>query len=117
MDNINNTFRRFRQNSPGYTLSEDFEDQVFVKIKKKKTQRKIAASAALSIALFSFIFIAQLILSHKEPGEKTLITRAEVGIETKEEIPVLEDVIFASSDRQTNYAIERVADYEEKNSI
>ena len=37
MDNINNTFSRFRQNSPGYTLKEDFEDRVFAKIKKKKT--------------------------------------------------------------------------------
>ncbi len=117
MDNINNTFSRFRQNSPGYTLSEDFEDRVFAKIKKKKTQRKAAASAALSIAVFAFIFIAQAIFSHKEPGKKTFITRSEVGIETKEEIPVMEDVIFASSDRQTDYAIEQVAYYEDENSI
>jgi hypothetical protein len=116
-NNINNTFSRFRQNSPSYTLSEDFEDRVFRKIKKKKTQRKAAASVALTIAVFAFIFIAQAIFSHKEPGKETFITRSGVGIETKEEIPVMEDVIFASSDRQTNYAIEQVAYYEDENSI
>jgi hypothetical protein len=114
---MNNTFSRFRQNAPGYTLSDDFEDRVFAKIKKKKTQQKATASVVLSIAVFAFIFIAQAIFSHKKPGKETFITRSEVGIETKEEIPVMEDVIFASSDRQTNYAIEQVAYYEDENTI
>ncbi len=116
-NNIKNTFNRFRQSPPGYTLSEDFEDRVFAKIKKKKTQRKAAASAALAIVVFAFIFIAQAIFSHKEPERTILMARPDAVIETKEEIPVIEDVIFASSDRQTHYAIEQVAYYEDEDTI
>jgi hypothetical protein len=45
------------------------------------------------------------------------MARPEAVVETKEEIPVMEDVIFASSDRQTNYAIEQVAYYEDEDTI
>jgi hypothetical protein len=114
MDNFDNTFDRFRQHSPAHPLSEDFEDRVFVKIKKKKRQRKAAASAALTIAVFAFIFIAQAVFLPKDPERKPLIAQP---LREKEEVPVMEDVIFASSDSQTNYAIEQVAYYEDDNTI
>lgn len=122
MDNFDHTFDRFRQHSPAHPLSEDFEDRVFTKIKKKKRQRKAAASAALTITVFAFIFIAQAIFFHKEPERKPLIAQPQriesfMEREEKEEVPVMEDVIFASSDSQTNYAIEQVAYYEDDNSI
>lgn len=115
MDNIDNTFDRLRKNSPAHTLSEDFENQVFSKIKKKKIQRKATASVVLGIAIFAFIFVGQAIFSHKQPERKISIAKTQPV--TKEEVPVMEDVIFASSDKQTNYAIQQVAYYEDENSI
>lgn len=122
MDNFDNTLDRFRQHSPAHPLSEDFEDRVFAKIKKKKRQRKAAASAALTIAVFAFLFIAQAIFLPKEPERKPLTAQSQriesfMDRKEKEEVPVMEDVIFASSDSQTNYAIEQVAYYEDDNTI
>ena len=122
MDNFDHTIDRFRQHSPAHLLSEDFEDRVFAKIKKKKKQRKVAASAALTVTVFAFVFIAQAIFLHKEPETKPLIAQTQriesfMDRKEKEEVPVMEDVIFASSDSQTNYAIEQVAYYEDDNTI
>lgn len=107
MDNLENGFNRFRQNTPGAALSEDFEDRVFAKIKRKKKQRKAAASAAISIAVFAFIFVGQAVLTNREPGRDILTARSETI--AKEEIPVMEDVVFASSDSQNDYAVEQVS--------
>jgi len=128
INNINNTFNLhgLKQHAPGLALNADFEARVFAKIKKKKTQRKVAASAALSIAVLAFLFIGQAVLFHREPGEKILIGRnerngrymqTETSIKAKEEVPVMENVVFASYDRQTDYAIEQVADNENENTI
>jgi hypothetical protein len=114
MDNNNNKFEqafyRFKQHSQLSSVSEDFESKVFAKIKKKKTQRRVAASVTLGILIFAFLFIGQVVLFHKE-AEPTIMARP--GSTDKEEVPVMEDVIFASSDSKTNYAIEQVAYYEE----
>lgn len=117
-DNNNNefeqAFHRFKQHSLLSSVSEDFENKVFAKIKKKKTQRKVVASVTLGILIFAFLFIAQLVLFHKET-EPTFMARPEST--DKEEVPVMEDVIFASSDSRTNYALEQVAYYEEDNIL
>jgi hypothetical protein len=114
MDNSNNGFekalQRFKQHSQLSSLSEDFENKVFTKIKKKKTQRKVVASVTLGILIFAFLFVAQVVLFHKETEPRII---AQPGSTDKEEVPVMEDVIFASSDSRSNYAIEQVAYYEE----
>jgi len=118
MDNLDfeNKFDRFKQDSHLLNVNEDFESRVFYKIKKKKKQRKVTASAVLGIAVFAFIFIGQAALFHKKP-EQTIIARPESTV--KEEIPVTEDVVFASSDSRSDYAIEQVqvAYYEDENTI
>lgn len=114
MDNFENKFNTFKQHSSRLTVSEDFENQVFAKIKKKKTQRKVTASAALFMVIFAFIFIAQAVFLQREPGPKTV---AQSELTTKEEVPVIEDVIFASSDSQTTYAIEQVSYSEDDDTI
>jgi hypothetical protein len=113
MDNNNNefeqAFHRFRQHSQLSSVSEDFENEVFAKIKKKKTQRKVVTSVTLGILIFAFLFIGRAVLFHKDT-EPTMMARP--GSADKEEVPVMEDVIYASSDSRTNYAIEQVAYYE-----
>jgi hypothetical protein len=125
INNINNAFNLhgLKQNTPGHNFSSDFEARVFSKIKRKKTQRKVATSAALSIAVIGVIFIGQAVLFHQDPREKILAeqygrnVQTETSIQAKEEVPVMENVVFASYDRQTDYAIEHVADNEHENTI
>jgi hypothetical protein len=114
MDNFENKFNTFKQHSSQLTVNEDFENQVFAKIKKKKTRRKVTASVALFMVIFAFIFIARAVLLQREPGPKT-VARSELT--PKEEVPVIEDVIFASSDSQTTYAIEQVSYSEDDDTI
>jgi hypothetical protein len=117
MDNNNHQFdkalHRFKQHSPLLELNGDFENKVFAKIKKKKNQRKIAASVTLGIFIFAFIFTAQAVLFHRKP-EAILAGPVTAA---KEEVPVMEDVIFASSDSTANYAIEQVAYYGDEDTI
>jgi hypothetical protein len=125
INNINNIFNpnRLKQHNPGLALNADFEARVFARIKKKKKQRKVAASAALSIAVLAFLFIGQAVLFHREPGEKILIgqnarnPQIKTSIKAKEEVPVMENVVFASYDHQTDYAIEQVAYNQHENTI
>jgi hypothetical protein len=118
MDNgnsaVENKFHRYKEHSRVLTVSGDFENKVFAKIKKKKTQRKVTVSVTLGLVIAAFVFIAQLVLVQKAP-EPTLAVQP--GISVKEEVPVMEDVIYASSDSRTNYAIGQVAYYEEQDSI
>lgn len=120
MDNNNNefeqAFHRFKHHSQLASLSEDFENKVLAKIKRKKTQRKIVTSVTLGILIFVFLFIGQAVLFHKdtEPAVMAQQGATTQSVSTdKEEVPVMEDVIYATSDSRTNYAIEQVAYYEE----
>jgi hypothetical protein len=125
INNINNTFdlHGLKQHSPGHSFKADFEARVFAKIKRKKAQRKVAASAALSIAVIAVIFVGQAVLFRQDPGEKILIGRngrnvqTETSIKAKEEVPVMENVVFASYDQQNDYAIEQVAYNQHENTI
>jgi len=113
MDNNNHefeqAFHQFKQHSQLSSVSQDFENKVFAKIKKKKTQRKVVTSVTLGILIFVFLFIGQAVLFHKDT-EPTIM--AQQDSTDKQEVPVMEDVIFATSDSRTNYAIEQVAYYE-----
>lgn len=116
MDNITDTFERFRHHHPDRPLSDDFEDRVFSKIKRKKKQRKVAATAVMSLTLFAFLFIAQAVFFNRGPETPLLTARHEASIE-KEEVPVMEDVIFASFDNRNDYTVEQVNYNEEKITI
>lgn len=121
-DNILN-LHGLKEHSAGHSLSMDFEARVFAKIKKKKKQRKVAASAVLSMAALAFIYIGQAVFFQPDPGAKIIIgqnasnTPTEHFNKIKEEVPVMENVVFASYDQQNNYAVEQVAYNEHENTI
>lgn len=126
MDKMDNGFNRMRQHSPAFSLGDDFETCVFSKIKKKKRQRKIAASAAAGVLLAGFVMLTQAVFFNTEssPQEKYFASgpanRTETDSRTRErtETPVLGDVVYASSDSRTNYAISHVTyDSEDYNTI
>ncbi|MDQ1354135.1 MAG: hypothetical protein QG657_4444 [Acidobacteriota bacterium] len=131
MNDTNNTFNLhgLKQHAPGHSFNADFEARVFAKIKRKKAQRKVAASAALSIAVIAVIFVGQAVLFHQDPREKILVghngrngqnmqnMQIETSIKAKEEVPVMENVVFASYDQQNDYAIEQVAYNQHENTI
>ncbi len=118
MDNNDNLFDIFRSRSHQemLTLAEDFEDRVFARIKKKKAMRRNIAVATVGFSLAGFLFLAQALVFHKEP-EKTVMVQQESGPSVKEEIPIIEDVVFASSDSRASYAIEQVVYYEDDDTI
>jgi len=88
-------------------LRKDFETNVCSKIKKIKLHRKITHIASfmfLCIAIFMgyFFFI-------QDKGEPDILNAKSDKVIEKEEIPIIEDVYFASYDDRTNYAIEQIA--------
>jgi hypothetical protein len=125
INNTNDTFNLYglKRHTPGHTFQADFEARVFAKIKKKKVQRKVAASAVLSIVVIAVIFVGQAVLFHQTPEERILIGRnsrniqTETSINAKEEVPVMENVVFASYDQHNDYAIEQVAYNQNENTI
>jgi hypothetical protein len=108
-NNLHDTIARLKQNGPTLEVGSDFENQVFAKIKKKKRQRKITTSITAGIAIFGFLFIAQATFL-KPDKSKSLRMANQLKQRTmeKEEVPVVEDVVFASSDSTANYVIEQV---------
>jgi hypothetical protein len=114
VDNIEDTLNHIKKSSRPLTVGEDFESRVFGRIKKKKRQRKIAASAAMCLAVFAFLFTARAVLFHRE-SEPIIMAQPEPAV--REEVPVIEDVIFASSDSRNAYAFEQVTYYEGDNTI
>lgn len=110
------TFGGFKHHTPSHPLGDNFETRVFAKIKRKKKQRKIAAAAVMSISLFAFLFIAQALFLTDRSDTPPMTAQLEIGTE-KEEVPVMEDVIFASFDKKTDYAVQQVGYYEDDNTI
>jgi hypothetical protein len=94
------------------SLIEDFETKVYSKIKIKKLQRKITHTVSfifLCIAIFMGYFF--FIQDKEEP--EILNAKSDKLIE-KEEIPIIEDIYFASYDDRANYAIEQISIDEEE---
>lgn len=120
MENFETRFNRYRQGHQPLTLNDDFESNVFVKIKRKKKQRKIATAAAAGVFLAAFLFAGQFFLFQGGPdrdrSRDRMLAQPQHGT-VKEEVPVLEDVVFASSDSQTSYAIEQVSYSGDDNTI
>lgn len=104
MKNIDELLKNISRES---NLREDFEVKVYSKIKIKKSHRKITYIASfmfLCIAIFMGYFF--FIQDKEEP--EVLNAKSDRLVE-KEEIPIIEDVYFASYDDRTNYAIEQIA--------
>ncbi len=101
----------------------DFEDKVFAKIKRKKQVRRNIAAAITGFSLAGFLFLAHSLFIVKGPRldnnkQIPLIAQQEssprgkqvmTAHEQTEEIPLMEDVIFATSDSQTDYVLEQVS--------
>lgn len=126
-----NTFNRVKQHPRESFLSDDFENRVFAKIKKKKTQRKVTASVTMIVTVFAFLFIAGPLVFKQSPEidpafnlANRLPKPSDAGqdlpkdwLKNREEVPALEEVIYASSDTDTNYAIETVANFDDDNTL
>jgi len=82
---------------------DDFETRVFVKIRRKKTQRKVGMGAAAIVGVVLLLSFFQLFhpLSQRLPLAGTAAA--------KEEIPVSEELFFSASDSRTRYSLEPVA--------
>ncbi len=145
MDNISHTFNRYKNNFQPLTVGENFENQVFKKIKRKKTERKLAASAALILVVCAALFIARGIVFQKDPGfgtedrttfavndagtssDENSRTAVDVGNNSftepgpdtvvREEVPIMGEVIFSSSDHRANYAVQHVSYTEDRSAI
>lgn len=104
-------------------VPEDFENRVFSKIRRKKTIRKTSF-----FAFFVFVFLTTLLSvlvffpdsnpdNRLEPRLASGFSEQPGQVSIKEEIPVIEDVFFASYDADTRYAIEQVSNSEEDEGI
>lgn len=92
--------------APGTGLSgpgDDFEERVFAKIRRKKTQRK-AGMAVLAVAGI-LLMLAFFQLFRPAPGRAPFAGGGTV----KEEIPLSEDLFFSTSDSRTRYLLEPAA--------
>jgi len=103
MKNIDELLKNISRES---NLKEDFDVKVYSKIKIKTSHRKITYIASfmfLCIAIFMgyFFFI-------QNKGEPEVLNAKLDKLVEKEEIPIIEDVYFASYDDRTNYAIEQI---------
>lgn len=112
----------FEHHSKRYQVKGNFEDRVFAKINRKKALRRAKYSSML---LFSLFLIVYLIFSlfpgatREESREGRYAadfssTRRNARVHVKEEVPVMENVFFASFDDRTDYAIEQVILTEEQ---
>jgi hypothetical protein len=116
MDNMDGVLGKLKNSiyEENSGLSPDFENQVFAKIKRKKVQRKRAVSAVVCFAIAGFLYLGKAFVFQHSPVKDFSV---QTDTYAREEIPVIEDVIFASYDEQTDYAIEHVAYYESEDTI
>ncbi|MCK5059273.1 MAG: hypothetical protein KAT34_21670 [Candidatus Aminicenantes bacterium] len=118
MDEMNHAFKAFKNSTrrETFVVGTEFEEQVFAKIKRKKTVRKHITAAIVGFSLAGFLFLAQSVIFHENPVEnKQIIAHGEST--QIEEIPLMEDVIFTSSDSQNDYAIEQVVYHSDDDTI
>lgn len=91
----------------------DFEEKVFAKIRKKKMQRKIAASSLGAFFLGAVFFISGSLFF---PGKEDPLYTGN-GTGARQEVPVVDHVTFAASDRTHNYVIEQVGIFQDTGTI
>lgn len=88
---------------PGF----DFEERVFSKIKKKKTQKKVGFAI---MAVAGVVMLLSLFQLFRPAPRHALISGMQAQ---KEEIPLHEDLFFSASDNRTRYFLEPVS-YQKK---
>ncbi len=95
------------------SLSENFNENVFNLINKKKTKNKVK----ISIFMILIIIIGSMIFINinSNVNEKPVIAKEKIK---KIDIPVLDQVYFPTHDEKNNYMIEFVSlDEENDNGI
>ena len=106
---------KIRQYPPRHTVSGDFEQRVFAKIRKKKAVRRIGYPAfalllVVSLLVSVFVFLPQ---KNSDPRMSERLAQGPTPLtdtrRVKEDIPVMEDLYFASYDGRTDYAIHQVS--------
>ena len=105
MDDFNLSLKSFSEDR---SLQSDFEDRVYAKIKRKKNQRKIGYSAVAAF-FFGLAFLLSSWVFQGPASPDQLQVKANQGMEQKEEIPLIEDLYYAASDKQTSYLLEQVS--------
>ncbi len=81
----------------------DFEERVFAKIRRVKRRRKAGVALAAAFAAVTIVALAVFRLSGPTAG------RAPLRAVEKEEVPVSEELFFATSDGRTRYTLQPVA--------
>ena len=110
MGSRDDIFRDFNRQEQ---LNDNFEDAVFLKIKRKKKQRVVAVSSFGAFLLAGFLFISvTLFLPEKSDP---LFTKS--GSTAREDFPVTDYVTFAASDDSNNYVIEQVGNFDDTGTI
>jgi hypothetical protein len=91
-------------------LGPDFEERVFLKIRKKKKLRKISYGLTAGGSLILLLSLLQIFRPTVSP---VLQTKSETPALNKEEIPLQENLLFSASDNRTRYSLEPVS-YQKK---
>ena len=118
----NNVDELLHNYSLKYRVDDSFDYHVHSKIKKKKFHRKIGYASVITMAVICILFAYYLFLPQTkvENGlEPRFVRKSVVKGEQykKKEIPVIEDLYFASYDDTTFYIIEPMPSSEEEDSI
>lgn len=87
-------------------LPANFEREVFHKIEKKKMVKKITYTVS-TMAVTGIAVVAFQLLSGRAHPPRSLLVESVSSF--KEEVPLKENLYFASSDRQTQYSIEQIS--------
>jgi len=102
------TIGKLKSRTPVIQVRDGFENVVFNKIKRKKKQRRLTAAVASVVLLGGFLFLAQAVFFNN-PGNGTRNFALSGQLKSdKEEVPVVEDVVFSTSDSRSSYVIEQV---------
>jgi hypothetical protein len=88
----------------------DFEEQVFLKIGKKKKLRRIGYSLT---AVASIVLLFSLLQLFRPAVRPVMQAGSETPALNKEEIPLHEDLFFSAFDNRTSYSLEPVS-YQKK---
>ena len=108
MKSIDDLLKNYSRNTE---VRSDFEESVFSKIKRKKAVRRTTFSAFAGLVILAGLLSLLVVVPGSEPDSRQAGFQYETPerMAVKEEVPVIEDVFFASYDTDTRYAIEQVS--------
>ncbi|MBN1195801.1 MAG: hypothetical protein JXA62_00170 [Candidatus Aminicenantes bacterium] len=99
----------FNKQEMHHSLPEGFEERVFSRIEAHKRRRRLTVTTAVISAILGFVFALALSLPDSSTQPLLQANRSTNASNSKEVIPVVEDVMFATYDGQTHYAVEQVS--------